>query len=152
MLSNASGGETSHISYNSSQVLEYYYTESQRAWWFSMRTETVTVHVCCENPSLTEEKKKQVLQRKSWFIQSENLLLLYFFFFFFFFLINRVSLLSVHLAKDQPFVLCIMILYWFYFSGYIKKDYKNKYFVTEDWSLSRNWPVIPTPRPLFAVH
>ena len=30
-----------------------------------------------------------------------------------------------------------MIVYWFYFSGCIKQDYKNKYIITGDWSQSR---------------
>ena len=38
-------------------------------------------------------------------------------------------------SSDQP--LHFMILYWFYFSGCIRQDYKNKYLVAGDWSQSR---------------
>ena len=45
-----------------------------------------------------------------------------------------------------------MLLFWFYFSGCIKQDYKNKYFVTGDWSQSTACVVDPDQILFATVH
>ena len=46
--------------------------------------------------------------------------------------------MTIKACHCQPSFYIVVILFWFYFSGCIKQDYKNKYFVTGDWSQSRN--------------